>query len=76
MRRGRLMKYRAGKLIPWTRPPYGYRVDPDHPRDPGLLQVGRSRIRHVTQMFSCISNPKLRYTRLQKRLTISLYLPK
>ena len=28
MRRGRQQKYRAGLLLPWTRPPYGYRVDP------------------------------------------------
>ena len=29
MRRGRRQKYQAGSLLPWTRPPYGYRVDPD-----------------------------------------------
>jgi site-specific DNA recombinase len=34
MRRGRLVKLRAGQLLPWTRGHYGYRVDPDHPRDP------------------------------------------
>jgi site-specific DNA recombinase len=34
MRRGRLMKYRTGRLLPWTRPPYGFRVDPERPRDP------------------------------------------
>src|SRR5881392_928264 len=34
MRRGRLAKLRAGVLLPWTRPPYGYRVSPDRPRDP------------------------------------------
>jgi site-specific DNA recombinase len=32
MRRGRQQKYRAGLLLPWTRPPYGYRVDPTRPR--------------------------------------------
>ncbi len=38
MRRGRQQKYRAGLLVPWTRPPYGYRVDPARPRDPaGVL---------------------------------------
>ena len=35
MRRGRQMKYRAGVLLPWTRPPYDYRLNPDRPRDPG-----------------------------------------
>src|SRR4051794_18226603 len=34
MRRGRLAKYKAGALLPWTHVPYGYRVDPDRPRDP------------------------------------------
>src|SRR2546430_5085198 len=33
MRRGRRQKYQAGGLLPWTRPPYGYRVDPARPRD-------------------------------------------
>lgn len=34
LRRGRLAKYRAGTLLPWSRAPYGYREDPDRPRDP------------------------------------------
>ena len=34
MRRGRLRKLQAGLLLPWTKPPYGYRVDPQRPRDP------------------------------------------
>src|SRR6185503_9852180 len=34
MRRGRLAKLRAGQLLPWTLPPYGYRTDPERPRDP------------------------------------------
>jgi site-specific DNA recombinase len=32
MRRGRQHKYQAGLLLPWTRPPYGYALDVDHPR--------------------------------------------
>jgi site-specific DNA recombinase len=35
MRRGRLTALRAGRLLPWSTPPYGYRVDPLRPRDPG-----------------------------------------
>jgi site-specific DNA recombinase len=34
MRRGRQQKYQGGGLLPWTRPPYGYRVDPSRMRDP------------------------------------------
>jgi site-specific DNA recombinase len=29
MRRGRQARLRSGQLLPWTRPPYGYLVDPD-----------------------------------------------
>jgi site-specific DNA recombinase len=39
MRRGRLRKLRAGTLVPWTRPPYGYRLDPERPRDPAGVRV-------------------------------------
>lgn len=39
MRRGRQQKYQAGMMLPWTRPPYGYRVDPDHPRDPAGVRA-------------------------------------
>ena len=28
MRRGRLHKLQSGLLLPWTRPPYGFRLDP------------------------------------------------
>ena len=31
MRRGRQMKLKAGALLPWTVPPYGYRSAPDLP---------------------------------------------
>jgi site-specific DNA recombinase len=39
MRRGRLAKYKAGLLLPWSTPPYGYRVDPHHPRDPTGVRI-------------------------------------
>ena len=41
MRRGRQAKLRAGCLLPWTRPPYGFRLDPDRPRDPAGVTVVR-----------------------------------
>jgi site-specific DNA recombinase len=54
MRRGRLCKLRAGVLLPWTRPPYGYRVDPERPRDPAGVRldeaeatIGRDPVRPV-----------------------------
>jgi Resolvase, N terminal domain len=38
MRRGRQVKLRAGLLLPWPSPPYGYRVHPDRPRDPAGVE--------------------------------------
>src|SRR5947209_10252702 len=39
MRRGRRQKDLAGGLLPWTRAPYGYRVDPARPRDPAGVRL-------------------------------------
>ena len=40
MRRGRQMKYRAGVLLPWSRAPYGYRLNPDgHATRPGSTSM-------------------------------------
>src|SRR5689334_1703480 len=39
MRRGRLAKLKSGRLLPWSRPPYGYRLDPERPRDPSLVRI-------------------------------------
>jgi len=52
MRRGRLSKYRAGVLLPWTRPPYGYRLDPDHPRNPAGVRVEAAEGAISTEIFS------------------------
>ena len=49
-RRGRLHKLQGGQMLPWTRPPYGYRADPDHPRSrrrphrPDRGRVGRRSV--------------------------------
>jgi site-specific DNA recombinase len=52
LRRGRLRKLRAGTLLPWTRPPYGYRLDPDHPRDPAGVRVEEGEAAVVRDLFS------------------------
>ena len=57
MRRGCLAKYRAGKLLPWGRPPYGYRVDPDHPRDPEGVQLDEAEAAIAAQMFDRYLEP-------------------
>jgi len=38
-RRGRQRTRRAGILVPWTIPPYGYRGPPDRPRDPAGVPI-------------------------------------
>jgi site-specific DNA recombinase len=52
MRRGRQMKLRAGKLLPWTHVPYGYRVDPDHPRDPAGVRLEPAEAAVVAELFA------------------------
>ncbi len=49
MRRGRQAKLRAGTLLPWTRAPYGYILDPERPRDPkpGSDRPAQSRDRQA-----------------------------
>ena len=69
MRRGRLAKYRAGKLLPWGRPPYGYRVDPDHPRDPDGVRLDEAEAAIVTQMFDWYLEPGTTLYGIAKRLS-------
>ena len=52
MRRGRRQKYLAGGLLPWTRAPYGYRVDPAHPRDPAGVRLEPAEAAVVAELFS------------------------
>jgi len=52
MRRGRLSKYRAGILLPWTRPPYGYRVNPERPRDPAGVRLDPVEAAVVAEIFA------------------------
>lgn len=53
MRQGRRRKYRAGLLLPWSsRPPYGYRLDPEHPRDPQGVGVDEAAAAIIREIFS------------------------
>ena len=52
MRRGRLAALRAGQLVPWTVPPFGYRQDPHRPRDPAGLQIDEDAAHVVRQIFT------------------------
>jgi len=52
MSRGRRQKYLAGGLLPWTRAPYGYRVDPARPRDPAGVRLEATEAAVVAELFS------------------------
>ena len=52
MRRGRQRKLEAGLMLPWTRPPFGYRVDPDRPRDPAGVRIEEAEAAIVRAMFA------------------------
>jgi len=52
MRRGRQQKFRAGTLLPWSRPPYGYRLNPDRPRDPTGVRREEAEAACVAEIFA------------------------
>jgi site-specific DNA recombinase len=52
MRRGRQRKLRAGLLLPWTRAPYGYRLDTERPRDPAGVRVEPGEAAVVQEIFA------------------------
>jgi site-specific DNA recombinase len=57
MRRGRLAKYKAGLLLPWTHVPYGLRVDPDRPRDPAGVSLEEAKAAVVAEIFAAYLEP-------------------
>jgi site-specific DNA recombinase len=68
MRRGRLRKFQAGTLLPWTRPPYGYRVSPDRPRDPSGVTVDAAEAAIVAELFTLYLEPGVTLCRLGRLL--------
>lgn len=63
MRRGRRAKLRSGLLLPWTVAPYGYLLDPEHPRDASKVCLDPVKSEIVRQMFSW-------YTETQRRCSL------
>jgi site-specific DNA recombinase len=58
MRRGRQAKLRSGQLLPWTRAPYGYLLDPDRPRDASRVQLDPVQAAVVAHMFAWYTDPR------------------
>jgi site-specific DNA recombinase len=52
MRRGRQRRFQAGKLLPWTRAPYGYRMAADRPRDPSGVYQDPAEAAVVAEIFA------------------------
>jgi site-specific DNA recombinase len=69
MRRGRLSKLQAGLLLPWTRPPYGYRLAPDRPRDPRGVSADPAEGAVVAELFARYLEPGMSLGALAKWLT-------
>src|SRR6266478_4714156 len=68
MRRGRQARLRAGTLLPWTRPPFGYRLDPDRPRDAAAVRAEPGEAVLVAQLFDWYLEPQATLYRLTARL--------
>jgi site-specific DNA recombinase len=69
MRRGRQAKLRAGTLLPWTTPPFGYRLDPERPRQADGVRVEPGEAVLVAQLFDWYLEPRATVYRLARRLT-------
>jgi len=69
MRRGRQAKLRAGTLLPWTTPPFGYRLDPERPRDAAAVRVEPAEAALVAQLFDWYLEPQATIYRLARQLT-------
>lgn len=68
MRRGRLSKYRAGRLLPWGRRPFGFLLDPERPRDPTGVRIEAVEAAIVAQMFAWYLEPEGTLYQVAKRL--------
>lgn len=68
MRRGRLAKLKAGVLLPWTKPPYGYRLAPDRPRDPQGVRLDEVEAAVVKEIFALYLDEKTSLSGLAKQL--------
>ena len=65
-RRGLQHRLQAGQLLPWSRTPYGYPVNPDHPRDPAGLHIAPGEAFVVAELFRRYSQEKIRLRALAK----------
>ncbi len=78
MRRGRQAKLHSGQLLPWTRQPYGYLLDPDHPRNPQGVRIDPVKAEVVRQIFAWytdLSTPTSLYKVSQRLSALQIPTP-
>src|SRR5215468_8204891 len=68
MRRGRLAKYRAGVLLPWTKPLFGYVWGLDNPRDPAQARIDAYQAPVVQTIFNLYTADGLSLNAVAKHL--------
>jgi site-specific DNA recombinase len=69
MRRGRQAKLRSGRLLPWTNAAYGFRVHPERPRDPALVEIEEAAAAVVRELFQTYADGEATLHSLAVRLT-------
>jgi site-specific DNA recombinase len=68
MRRGKLAKLRGGQLLPWTRRPFGYQLDAEHPRDPAGVKIDEYEAAIIRQIFAWYLQPGATLHSIAKKL--------
>src|SRR3712207_2227744 len=68
MRRGRLRRLEAGTLLSWTQPPFGYRLDPERPRDPAGVRIDEAQAAVVRDLFAWYADEGVTILALIQRL--------
>jgi site-specific DNA recombinase len=71
MRRGRQRKLESGLSLPWKRPLYGYRMDPDHPHDPAGVRIQEKEAAVVRDLFAWYAEDSCSFFELARRLNRS-----
>ena len=69
MRRGRQARLRAGTLLPFTRPPFGYRLDPKRPCEAAGVRAESGEAALVAHVFQEYLEPGATLYQLAKHLS-------
>lgn len=56
-------------MLPWSRAPFGYQLDPEHPRDPTCLRLDPAAAVVVQELFTWYLEPGATVHSIASRLT-------